>query len=113
LPISYHEDRTRTVQNLVRPHPCGGSGEASSHPLQAGRKEPDVPKGGSWKNQTISADEALRRLEEGRNVGIVGTKDTFAIFDIERENVPYANEYIPPPFRDTLIVRTRSGGLHL
>ena len=84
-------------------------------PLQHNSKVPDLPEGESWKDPKyhLTPEQALERLESGKNVGVVGTKNTVVILDIERENVPEASKYIPQPLVDTLIVRTRSGGLHL
>jgi hypothetical protein len=84
-------------------------------PIVEGGKLPEVPAGTSWKSPKyrLTPEQALERLEAGRNVGVVGTKDTLAVLDIERENVLEADKHFPPSLKDTLVVRTRNGGLHL
>ncbi len=84
-------------------------------PLVRGGKEPDVKFGESWNDPKyhLSPQDALDRLGAGKNVGAVGTKDTIAILDIERQNVQKAQAHIPQNIVDTLIGKTRNGGLHL
>lgn len=84
-------------------------------PLQAGCKEPAVPRGESWKDPLyrLVPEAALDRLEAGGNVGLVATKETLAFLDIERENIHEANQHVPRGKLNTLVTRTRNGGLHL
>jgi hypothetical protein len=84
-------------------------------PLQPMSKVPDVPRGESWQNPLyhLVPEAALDRLEIGKNVGVVATKGTLAFLDIERKNIRKVNDYLPKKIIDTLIVKTRDGGLHL
>ncbi|MEM2619225.1 MAG: bifunctional DNA primase/polymerase, partial [Candidatus Hadarchaeales archaeon] len=84
-------------------------------PVQPGNKRPDVPSGESWKDPKfrLTEEQALRRLEEGGNVGVVGLPGSLAIIDIDRDNVQRAYPLLPERLKGTLTVRTRSNGLHL
>jgi len=84
-------------------------------PLCKNGKEPAVKLGESWFDPKyhLTPQEAIDRLKAEMNVGVVGTKDTIAILDIERQNVQKAQPHIPKKLIDTLIVKTRNGGLHL
>jgi hypothetical protein len=84
-------------------------------PIARCDKLPDVRPGDSWKDPRyrLTPEQALERLEAGKNVGVVGTNGTLAVLDIERENVPEAEGHLPPDLKGTLAVRTRNGGLHL
>jgi hypothetical protein len=84
-------------------------------PLQAGSKTPAVPRGESWQNPRyhLVPEAAMDRLEAGANVGVVATKSSLAFLDIERKNIRKASDYISKNIIDTLIVKTRDGGLHL
>ncbi|MEM4973140.1 MAG: bifunctional DNA primase/polymerase [Candidatus Hadarchaeales archaeon] len=81
-------------------------------PVSKNDKFPDVPAGRSWKEERLTEQQALARLRVGLNVGVVATPDTLAVIDIDKENLEVLN-FIPPVLRETLTVKTRSGGLHL
>ena len=78
-------------------------------PLSRHGKEPDVPKGSSWKRHPLSVEEAVVRLERGLNVGVValGGKGSLLFVDLD-DNLELADK-LP----STLTVKTRNGGLQL
>ncbi|MBW2675704.1 MAG: hypothetical protein JRD89_20250 [Deltaproteobacteria bacterium] len=86
-------------------------GEASFMliPLSRHGKEPDVPKGSSWKRHPLSVEEAVARLMRGLNVGVValGGKGSLLFVDLD-DNLELADK-LP----STLTVKTRNGGLQL
>lgn len=85
-------------------------------PIVKNGKFPDVKKGESWVNNTITYKEALERLNNGLNVGVVGNgiPSGYVIVDIDSykmtsENLKKFLAHFPP----TLSVKTPRGGLHL
>jgi len=76
-------------------------------PIQQHSKNPDVPKGESWKNAKyrLTIEEAKKRIEDGLNVGVVATGQDFVFFDFDN----------PEKFmleKGTLTVQTRNGKIH-
>jgi len=70
-------------------------------------KEPDVPKGESWKatKWRLSLTDARKRIQAGLNVGVVATGRDFVFFDHDDP------EKFTLPIK-TLTVQTRNGKLH-
>lgn len=76
-------------------------------PIVSNGKKPDVPLGESWKNPQyhLTPSQALDRLKEGKNVGVVAN-DWLVIIDLDN----------PDKFKlniKTLTVETRNGKLHM
>lgn len=74
-------------------------------PVRARGKSPAVKKGTSWKSEEsrLTPEQALKRLEQGENVGIAGRNyDTWTNVDID--DARYIHEIKP-----TLTVITRTG----
>jgi P4 family phage/plasmid primase-like protien len=76
-------------------------------PIIPNGKKPDVPLGESWKNPQyhLTPEQALDRLKEGKNVGVVAN-DWLVIIDLDN----------PEKFKlniKTLTVETRNGKLHM
>jgi hypothetical protein len=83
-------------------------------PIAKNEKLPDVPAGESWKDPKfrLTPEQALARLEKGKNVAVVGLPGSLVIIDIDTHNVPRGTAIIPQNYRSTLIVKTRNAGLH-
>lgn len=76
-------------------------------PIQQHNKNPDVPKGESWKNAKyrLTMKQAKTRIEQGLNVGVTATGQDFVLFDFDN----------PKKFmleKETLTVKTRNGKIH-
>ena len=86
-------------------------------PIVALDKLPDVPKGKSWLDPDVllSYDQAIQRLREGKNVGIVGNAipNGYAIVDIDYYDDPVKGEELKTDLGPTLIIKTPNGGYHL
>jgi hypothetical protein len=76
-------------------------------PLVRNGKDPDVPKGESWKDPKykLTVEQAQERLAHGFNVGVVATGKDLVLFDHDAPE-----KYTFP--KETLTVKTRSGKLH-
>ena len=75
-------------------------------PLIANDKRPDLKAGQSWTdpNNQLTPEQALERLKQGKNVGIIGS-DWLCIVDLDNPAKYRLN-------KKTLTVKTRSGSLH-
>ena len=75
-------------------------------PIVANDKKPDIPEGESWKDSKfyLTPEQAIQRLKEGRNVGIVA-HDWLVIVDLDNPE-----KYELPI--ETVTVLTRNGALH-
>ncbi|MFA5365602.1 MAG: phage/plasmid primase, P4 family [Candidatus Bathyarchaeia archaeon] len=76
-------------------------------PIISSGKRPDIPAGESWKTPQyhLTPEQALNRLKEGKNVGVVAN-DWLVIIDLDN----------PDKFKldiKTLTVETRNGKLHM
>jgi len=89
-------------------------------PVAKNSKSPGVPAGVSWKNARLSVEEAVKRIREGKNVGLV-PDGRLIVIDLD---VKYQSGGIPEKrdqildvllkkLPETLTVRTPSGGYHL
>jgi len=76
-------------------------------PLVKNGKDPDVPKGGSWKDPKykLTKEQAQERLKQGLNVGVVATGKDLVLFDHDDPE-----KFVFP--KETLTIKTRNGKLH-
>jgi len=84
-------------------------------PLKKHSKLPDVPSGLSWLDIRLTPQQAVERLKEGKNVGVVGNgvPDGYIIIDIDAYEDLEKGEELKKALPPTLVVRTPSGGYHL
>jgi len=79
-------------------------------PIRRHSKDPDVPKGESWKNYRLTIDESIERLIQGKNVGY-SPRGEMVVFDIDHPK--RAARYVDRDFTTgTLVVSTRSNQPH-
>lgn len=83
-------------------------------PVVANGKEPDVPRGKSWKAHLFGWREALERLKQGKNVGFVAMPETLCVVDLDLAKIKdeKLKEEVINLFPESLTVKTQSGGEH-
>lgn len=83
-------------------------------PVRMNAKEPDIPKGNSFKANTayrLSVYDAINRLKWGKNVGICAIIGGIMFLDIDvSKGKLLASEGFLDSLEETLMIRSRNGG---